>query len=102
MTAEGRQNCLPFAVQHTLSGTTDIAGNSAKMPTAPGTNSLGTANSVGSPASTGNASAASTTTVGRAGSGGVDVTGPSTTGDAAVSAEDKLVDKKIKSICRGC
>jgi hypothetical protein len=30
------------------------------------------------------------------------VTGPSTSGDAAIDAEDKAVDRKLKSICRGC
>jgi hypothetical protein len=30
------------------------------------------------------------------------VTGPQKSGDAAVSEENKAVDRKIKSICRGC
>jgi hypothetical protein len=37
-----------------------------------------------------------------AGRGGVDVTGPSTTGDAAINDENKVIDKKVKSICKGC
>jgi hypothetical protein len=42
----------------------------------------------------------------RAGMGGrIDGTvthGPAMPGDAAIRAEDREVDKKIKSICRGC
>jgi hypothetical protein len=30
------------------------------------------------------------------------VTGPQAPGDAAVAEEDKAINKKIKSICRGC
>jgi hypothetical protein len=76
-------------------------GNAAKLstPPAPGTNSLRTAQSSGGAAISG-------TTTGSAAShpapGGVDVSGPNTNGDAAISAEDKLLNKKIKSICRGC
>jgi len=29
-------------------------------------------------------------------------TGPSTNTDAAVKAENQLLDRKLKSICRGC
>jgi hypothetical protein len=29
-------------------------------------------------------------------------TGPSTNTDAAVNAENQLLDRKLKSICRGC
>jgi hypothetical protein len=43
-----------------------------------------------------------TTGAGRGASGGVDVTGPNRAGDAAVDEENKLVDRKVKSICRGC
>jgi hypothetical protein len=28
--------------------------------------------------------------------------GPDKPGDAAIRAEDQVVDKKIKSICKGC
>lgn len=57
-----------------------VAGSSSP---APGTNSLGTAQSsgLGSGLTTGNA-------------GG--------SGDAAVNAENRMLDKKLKSICRGC
>jgi hypothetical protein len=30
------------------------------------------------------------------------VTGPQRNGDAAIGEENKEVDRKIKSICRGC
>jgi len=44
--------------------------------------------------------------VGGAANPGAGVTtgaGPGTTGtDAAVSAENQMIDRKIKSICRGC
>jgi hypothetical protein len=57
-----------------------VAGSSSS---APGTNSLGTAQSsgLGSGLTTGNV-------------GG--------SGDAAVNAENRMLDKKLKSICRGC
>jgi hypothetical protein len=58
------------------------SGKSAKMPPAPGTNTLGTANSSGG-SSRGRDSSASN-------------------GDKAVDAENKLLDKKIKAICKGC
>jgi len=84
------------------------AGNSAKAPTAPGTNTLGTANSSGSTGGTTGSS-----TIGMAnnraagvGTGGrIDGTvtpGPSMPGDAEIRAEDPKVDAKIKSICKGC
>jgi hypothetical protein len=64
-------------------------GNSTKSADTPGTNTLGTANSSGgrSPAT----SAGNSTT-----------TGSAANRDAAIDDENKLVDKKIKSICRGC
>jgi spermidine synthase len=86
------------------------AGNSAKAPTA-GTNSLGTANSSGSTGNGGTGSGNSTTTgtagnrAGGATGGRIDGTvtqGPQMQGDAAIRAEDQVVDKKIKSICKGC
>ena len=86
------------------------AGNSAKVPTAPGTNNLGTAQSTGSSGNIG-AGDGSTTTTGVAGnragaSGGrIDGTvqkGPAMQGDAEISAENAKVDKKVKSICKGC
>jgi hypothetical protein len=42
-------------------------------------------------------------TTGSAGLGtGRAATGPSTNTDAAVQAENQLLDRKLKSICRGC
>jgi hypothetical protein len=88
------------------------AGNAAKIPTSPGTNAAGTANSSGAPssASTGAGSSTSTTTGAagnRAGGGagrvdGVTNPGPAVAGDAEINAENKKVDSKIKSICKGC
>ncbi|EHR04230.1 hypothetical protein [Bradyrhizobium sp. WSM471] len=68
-------------------GTAGSAGGVANSSApAPGTNSLGTAQSSG-------ANATSGTTTG-SGAGG--------STDAAVNAENRLLDKKLKSICRGC
>ncbi|MBR0952825.1 hypothetical protein [Bradyrhizobium canariense] len=66
-------------------GSTGTAGGVANSPApSPGTNSLGTAQSSG-------------------GSPGVTTgTGPGGGSDAAVNAENRLLDKKLKSICRGC
>src|SRR6266480_3873605 len=62
------------------------AGNSAKIASPPpGTNSAGTANSSGSPATTGSARSKDR----------------STGNDAAIDAENRAVDRKLKSICRG-
>jgi hypothetical protein len=58
-------------------------------PSPPGTNSLGTAQSSGTGATTG---------TGRGAPAGADVTGP----NRAIDEENKLIDKKVKSICRGC
>jgi hypothetical protein len=70
------------------------AGNSAKVAAPPpGTNTLGTANSTGSGATTGTAGGRIDGTV---------TPGPSMPGDAEIRAEDPKVDAKIKSICRGC
>lgn len=63
-------------------GPTGGVGNSPAPP--PGTNSLGTAQSSGP------------------GSGVTTGTGSSGAADATVNAENKLLDKKLKSICRGC
>jgi PPE-repeat protein len=88
------------------------AGNATKVPGAPGTNSVGTANSTGAPSggnsSTGTVSQTTGSALNRSGgqSGGrIDGTvtrGPDIPGDAAIRAEDQVVDKKIKSICKGC
>jgi hypothetical protein len=76
------------------------AGNSMKLnqPPAPGTNSAGTANSSGSPGRAGS------TTTGSAGStpGGTAATGPNAKGNIDITPEDKAVDRKVKSICKGC
>lgn len=64
-------------------GAAGSAGGVANSPAPPpGTNSLGTAQSSG------------------AGGGGAAATGGGT--DAAVAAENRMLDKKLKSICRGC
>jgi hypothetical protein len=78
------------------------AGNSAKLPTAPGTNSAGTAQSSGSGAASGaTANRREGVTTGSAPSG-VDAPGPQTSGDAAINEENKTIDRKLKGICRGC
>lgn len=64
------------------SGSTGGVGNSPSAP--PGTNSLGTAQSSG------------------AGPGVTTGTGAGGSPDAAVNAENRMLDKKLKSICRGC
>jgi hypothetical protein len=76
------------------------AGNSAKLASPPpGTNSAGTANSSGSPGTSGSSM---TTGSARPAAGDNSAPGPSTSGDAAVDAENKAIDRKLKSICRGC
>ncbi|PSO15717.1 hypothetical protein [Bradyrhizobium sp. MOS003] len=66
-------------------GPAGSGGGVANSPAPPpGTNSLGTAQSSG------------------AGSGGTTGSGTGRGTDAAVNAENKLLDKKLKSICRGC
>jgi hypothetical protein len=90
------------------------AGNAARAANTPGTNSAGTANSSGSTSAAGGAPMGSTT-VGTAGNpaggavgGRIDGTvtsGPAMPGDDAIRAEssqDSVVDKKVKSICKGC
>jgi hypothetical protein len=78
------------------------AGNSGKVVSKPppGTNSAGTANSPGSSAA---GSSMTTGSAGsRAGTGGTAATGPQTKGDISLDKEDKDVDRRVKSICRGC
>lgn len=79
-------------------------GNAARLspPPAPGVNSLGTAQSSGSSVTTGSSAS-------KPAPGGVDVTGPNAAGlgstingDQAIEKENKLLDKKMKSICKGC
>ena len=86
------------------------AGNSSKTLNTPGTNSAGAAASSGAP-STNGAVNGNHGTIGTAGSGGggkIDGTvtkGPDLPGDQTIreeTAADSKVDKKIKSICKGC
>jgi hypothetical protein len=73
----------------TTGGSTGSTGGVANAPApAPGTNSLGTAQSSG-------ANTAPGVTTGAA-------SGPNPDADATVNAENRLLDKKLKSICRGC
>jgi hypothetical protein len=77
------------------------AGNSAKIspPPARGTNNAGTAQSSG-PAP--NSQPGVTTGSAGAAAPGSTQSGPQTSGDAAIDAEDKAIDRKLKGICRGC
>jgi hypothetical protein len=71
-------------------------------PSAPGTNSAGTAQSSGSSANVGTGvttGSASSRAGGRV--DGVEAQGPNKAGDP-IRAEDAALDKKIKSICKGC
>jgi hypothetical protein len=83
---------------------TDPSG-AGRPPGAPGTNTLGTANSTGA------AGGATGTTTGLAGNrsgangGRIDGTvtqGPSMRGDLEIREENSKVDAKIKGICKGC
>jgi hypothetical protein len=76
------------------------AGNSSKLASPPsGTNSAGTANSSGSPATTGSST---TTGSARSAPGGTAATGPQDKGDVAIDKEDQAINRKLKTICRGC
>ena len=77
------------------------AANASRLASPPqsGTNSAGTAQSSGSGVNTGSGV---TTGSGRSTGSGTSVTGPQRSGDAAINEENKEVDRKIKSICRGC
>ena len=66
-------------------------------PPAPGTNTAGTARSSGAGVGSG-----VTTGSGTSAGSGTDMTGPQRSGDAEIAKENKEVDRKIKSICRGC
>jgi hypothetical protein len=70
-------------------------GNSAKLPATSGTNSAGTAQSSGSGVNT-----APGVTTGAAGTGTM-ATNPAST-DAAIAEENRTIDRRLKSICRGC
>ncbi|MDT4741852.1 hypothetical protein [Bradyrhizobium sp. WYCCWR 12699] len=66
-------------------GSAGATGGVANAPAPPpGTNSLGTAQSSG------------------AGAGVTTGSGTGGSADAAVNAENRMLDKKLKSICRGC
>jgi len=43
-----------------------------------------------------------TTGSARSSARGTDVTGPQTHGDAAIEEENRTIDRKVNSICRGC
>jgi hypothetical protein len=77
------------------------AANASRLasPPAPGTNSAGTAQPSGSGVNT---SSGVTTGSGRGAGSATSMTGPQRSGDAAINEENKEVDRKIKSICRGC
>jgi hypothetical protein len=70
------------------------AGNSAKLSTAPGTNSAGTAQSSGSGARAGAAA--------NSGAGVTTGSAPQQGVDGAIADENKAIDRKLNSICRGC
>jgi hypothetical protein len=86
--------------------TNGVQGNNA--PVAPGTNSLGTAQSSGSASTNsgggGSTTGAATNQTGVTG-GRIDGTvqkGPPMEGDDEISKANEQADKKIKSICKGC
>ena len=78
-------------------GTCGNAGGSPSA-TAPGTNSAGTAQSSGSGVNT----TPGMTTGSSGGLGTGTAATPQTNSDAAINQENKTVDRKLKSICRGC
>lgn len=78
------------------------AGNSAKVPEAPGTNRLGTANSTGSTAGANSSITTGTAPTRRGRIDGTVTQGPSMPGDVEIKNENARVDAKIKSICKGC
>lgn len=69
-------------------------GSTAGSP-APGTNSAGTAQSTGSGVNTG-----AGVTTGAAGTG--TMARPQADVDAAINQENKTIDRRLNSICRGC
>lgn len=72
------------------------AASPSGAATAPGTNSAGTAQSSG-------ANTAPGVTTGSAGSLGTGSAPTPTTGrDAAINQENKTIDRRLNSICRGC
>jgi hypothetical protein len=74
------------------------AANSSKLAAPPGTNSAGTAQSSGA-----GVNAGAGVTTGSAGSLGTGTAAPpNKSTDAAISEENKTIDRKLKGICRGC
>ena len=78
-------------------GTSGNAG-SAPGATAPGTNSVGTAQSSGSGVNT----MPGMTTGSSGGLGTGTAAPPQTNSDAAINQENKTIDRRLNSICRGC
>jgi hypothetical protein len=100
------------------------AGNSAKVPDAPGTNTVGTAgpsdrgsttnpssSGAANPNTNGRSSLSDNTVVGggsvrqngtRMPGNGQPTTTSETNSDAQINAENRKLDAKVKSICRGC
>src|SRR5260221_2338985 len=77
-------------------GNSGGAASSSDVTTAPGTNSAGTAQSSG-------ANTAPGVTTGSSRSLGTGTAAvPQTSTDAAIDAENKTIDRKLNSICRGC
>lgn len=64
---------------------------------AAGTNSVGTANASG-----GSRVGGAGITTGASGTGQASPDGKPVTGDPQVDAQDRAVDRKVKSICKGC
>jgi hypothetical protein len=83
-------------------------GNASKLatPPAPGTNTSGTAQSSGSRGGGVNSQPGMTTGAAASSAAGSTVAGPQTetdkNTDAAIAEENKNMDRKVKSICRGC
>jgi hypothetical protein len=72
------------------------SASSSGAATAPGTNSAGTAQSSG-------ANTAPGVTTGSAGALGTGTAPTTATGsDTAINAENKTIDRKLNSICKGC
>jgi len=81
-----------------------VVGHPVQVPTTPGTNSLGTAQSSGLPSGAGSTVGAAGNRAGASGGrlDGTSEKGPTMQGDAEINAENTQIDKKVKSICKGC
>jgi hypothetical protein len=77
-------------------------GNSAQVPNAAGTNNLGTAQATGSSPGTTTGAAGNRAGVSGGRIDGTVQNGPNMPGDAEINAENAQIDKKVKSICKGC